>query len=33
MHDLSKHITNLLDELPIHVSKDVASVIQECKDL
>ena len=24
MHDLSNHITNLLDELPNHVSKDVA---------
>ena len=33
MHDLSNHITNLLDELPNHVSKDEASVIQECKDL
>lgn len=33
MHDLSSHITDLLEEHPNHVSKDVASVIQECKDL
>lgn len=33
MLDLPNHITDLLEELPNHVSKDVASVIQECKDL
>ena len=33
MHDLSNHITNLLEELPNHVTEDVASVLQECKDL
>ena len=33
MHDLSNHITNLLEELPNHVPDDVASLLQECKDL
>lgn len=33
MHYLSNHITNLLEELPNHVTEDVASVLQECKDL
>ena len=33
MHDLSNHIANILEELPNHVTKDVASVLQECKEL